>query len=147
MIDTGLNGKVALITGANHGIGSATAKALAAQGAKVFISFYREATRYSGEELKQAQAAGIGGDVLYRARQQQSADATIESIRSQGGVAQAYEADLSNPDNIPRLFDLCQTNLGDVDVLVNNHTYCVSETFDPARVTKKDGGVRLTTVA
>jgi 3-oxoacyl-[acyl-carrier protein] reductase len=147
MIDTGLNGKVVLITGANHGIGSATAKALAAQGAKVFISFYREASRYSEGELRQAQAAGIGGDALYRAMQQQSADSTVEHIRSHGGVAHAHEADLANPDNIPLLFDLCEANLGQVDVLVNNHTFCVAETFDATRVTQEGIGVQLTTAA
>jgi len=147
MIDTRLKGKIVLITGANHGIGAAAAKALAAQGAKVFISFYREATPYSEDELRQAQAAGIGGDVLYRAMQQQSADRLVEGIRGQGGVALAHEADLANPDNIPLLFDVCEANMGDVDVLVNNHTFCVSETFDPARVKEERGGVRLTTAA
>ena len=35
MIDPKIKGKIALIKGANHGIGAATAKALAEQGAKV----------------------------------------------------------------------------------------------------------------
>ncbi|QLC23811.1 3-oxoacyl-ACP reductase FabG [Parasphingopyxis algicola] len=50
-----LSGKTALVTGASGGIGSAIAKALAAQGAKVALSGTRD------EALK-AVAAAIGGD-------------------------------------------------------------------------------------
>ena len=74
MIDAQLEGKVALITGANHGIGAATAKALAAQGARVFITYYLPDCPYSDEELDEARREGVGGERLYHARQQQSGD-------------------------------------------------------------------------
>lgn len=147
MIDPKLENKVVLITGANHGIGAATAKAFAAQGAKVFITYYRERCRYSEDELKQAREAGIGGDILYRAMQQQTADPIVRHIHAQGGTAIAHEADLANTSNIPLLFDKCEGELGPVDVLVNNHTYCVAETFDPALVTEKGWGIHLPTAA
>ena len=43
MIDTGLKNRVALITGVNnpYGIGAATAKAFAIEGAEVFVSYMR----------------------------------------------------------------------------------------------------------
>ncbi len=41
MIDTGLKNRVVLITGANHGIGAATAKAFAREGASVFLNYLR----------------------------------------------------------------------------------------------------------
>jgi len=39
MLNTGLKDRVAVVTGANHGIGSATAKLFALEGAKVFITY------------------------------------------------------------------------------------------------------------
>jgi 3-oxoacyl-[acyl-carrier protein] reductase len=147
MIDPQLRGKVALITGANHGIGAAAAKAFAAQGCKVLITYYRDQCRYSEEELQKAREAGAGGDLLYRAMQQQSADPLVGDVREQGGVAVAREADLGNAENIPLLFDLCEAELGPVDILVNNHTTCVLETFDPALVTAEGSGIHLPTAA
>jgi 3-oxoacyl-[acyl-carrier protein] reductase len=145
MIDPQLAGKVVLITGANHGIGAATARAFSAQGSSVFITFYREVSRYSEEELQNAQEAGVGGDALHQAMQQKSAGALVQHIRDQGGIAVAREADLADADNIPLLFDVCEAELGPVDVLVNNHTYCVLETFDPACVTEQGSGIFLPT--
>ncbi|MDH5506011.1 MAG: SDR family oxidoreductase, partial [Anaerolineae bacterium] len=127
----------------NHGIGAATAIALAAQGAKVFISYFRAACAYSADELARAKEAGVGSDALYRAMQQQPADWVVEKIRSLQGAALAFEADLADPNNIPLLFDRCERELGPVDILVNNHTACSLETFDPAMISDRDGGVRL----
>ena len=143
MIDPQLLGRVVLITGANHGIGAATARAFSAQGAKVFISYYRDACRYTDDELQQAREANVGGDRLYRAGQQQSAEPIVQQIRSRGGEACAWQADLGDPLNVPSLFDRCEAELGPVDVLVTNHTHCSADTFDPARVSDDGAGVRL----
>lgn len=147
MIDPQLADRVVLITGANHGIGAATARAFAAQRAKVFITYYREVCRFTEKELQQARSAGIGGPALYAANQQQAPGPLIQEIVAQGGTAVAREADLGDPENIPRLFEQCEGELGPVDVLVDNHTHCVLETFDPGRVTDQGYGIHLTTAA
>ena len=147
MIDPQLQGKTVLITGANHGIGAATARAFAAQGSQVCITYYREPCPYTAEELEQARQSATGGDALYRAMQQQSAEPLVEHIRAQGGVAVAHEADLGDPETIPHLFDFCARQLGPVDILVNNHTYCVLETFDPARTSQEESGIFLISAA
>lgn len=134
MIDPLLKDKVVFITGANHGIGAATARAFAAQGARVFITAYRSPTPFSADDLQEARRIGMGGELLYTAMQQLPAGSVAEEICAAGGTAAAWEADLSHPDNIPLLFDRCEAELGAVDVLVNNHTVDILETFDPERV-------------
>jgi 3-oxoacyl-[acyl-carrier protein] reductase len=143
MIDPQLTDKVVLITGANHGIGAATARAFAAQGAKVFISYFREATNYSDEELAVAKTEAIGGDKLYRAFQRQTADELVEEIRSAGGQAAAMEADLGDVASVPALFDACEAAFGPVDVLINNHTVCILETFDPSLTSNEGATISL----
>jgi 3-oxoacyl-[acyl-carrier protein] reductase len=143
MIDPGLEGVVALVTGANHGIGAATARALAGQGARVFAAYFRPPCARGEEELARASAAGVGGPLLYWARQQQSADAVVQDIRQQGGAAAAREADLAEPRNIHGVFEECEATLGPVGVLVNNHTHGAKDTFDPAAVSAEGLGVDL----
>ncbi len=136
MIDSGLDCKIALITGANHGIGAATARTMAAQGAKVYVAYYLPSSEYTQGELEEARRSGVGGDRLYHAMHQQTGDAVADDIRSRGGIATAGEFDLGDASSIPRLFDACESELGPVDILVSNHTHDTLETFDPASVTE-----------
>lgn len=147
MLDPQMAGKVALITGANHGIGAAAALALAEQGADIFITYYRPPAHHSPEELRAARKAGIGGPLLYEANQQQSSRAVVEAIRRLGTRALAQEADLTDSAVIGRLYDICEARLGPVDILVTNHTHCVPETFDPALVSENGSDVRLISAA
>lgn len=135
MVNYNLDNKVVLITGANHGIGATTARMFAKQGAKVFITYYRPDCTFSKEELEEARRIGVGGDLLYSAMQQQSADVVLNQIRDHGGIATAEEMDLGNVENIEKLFNLCEEKIGPPDILIINHTHCVLETFDPALAT------------
>lgn len=83
MIDPQLNGRVAIVTGANHGIGAVTDRALAAQGANVFITYHLLDSPYSDEELDEALHAGVGGDRLCMALQGQPGEVVDGSSTSQ----------------------------------------------------------------
>jgi 3-oxoacyl-[acyl-carrier protein] reductase len=122
MIDTGLKDKVVLITGANNpvGIGAATARAFARQGAHVCITYLRLAPEAHGITAEAAQEATAPGLPLYHALRTRTADEVVQSIRASGGRAEAREADLTDPDGVPRLFDWAEASFGPVDVLVNN---------------------------
>lgn len=131
MIDTGLRNKVALVTGANHGIGAATARAFAIEGAKVFINYLRLSPEDYGISKRVADQATTTGAAFYRARQAVSADKVVQEIQDNGGQTQAWEADLAAPATIPQLFDRVEEAFGPVEVLVNNATHCRTDTFTP----------------
>lgn len=128
MIDTGLKGKVVLITGGNnpYGIGAATAKALASQGAKVFIQYLR-----SSSQTVEASKVRVPGEAFYRVQQTKSVDEVVRAIRERGSQAEAWEADLSDPAVVPELFDRAEKAFGPVEVLINNAAHCQPDTFIP----------------
>jgi len=88
-----LNGKVALVTGASRGIGRAIAVQLAKAGAAVVINYSNSA----GEAQK-----------------------VVTEIKAGGGSALAIQADISQVQEIVRLFDETIAHFGKLDVLVNN---------------------------
>jgi len=133
MIDPELRDKVVIVTGASHGIGAATAIAFARQGAKVLVNYFRPAAEaYGSISDEEARNATEPGRAMYYKRQTQSADEVVRAIRDLGGVCCQWEADLADPENIPKLFDKAEAELGPVDILVNNAAYGKCDTFVPS---------------
>jgi NAD(P)-dependent dehydrogenase (short-subunit alcohol dehydrogenase family) len=104
--------KVMLITGASRGIGAKTAQLAAAQGWRVAVNYINNET---------------------------AANEVIRSIEVQGGQAQAFQADVSDSDQVDRLFNDVDQAFGRLDVLVNNagilETFSITEAT-PAKVTR-----------
>lgn len=128
-MDTGLRNRVVMITGAQHGIGAATAKAFAAEGAAVFLHFFRIRTKI--ERASRSEAPGLE---LFLQGQGQTADAVVQEIRARGGRAASWECDLSQPDNVSILFQNAEAALGPVEVLVNNAAYWEDDSFLPPEI-------------
>ena len=87
-----LNGKVAIITGGNSGVGAATALKFVSEGAKVVITARREAQL---EEVA-AKIREIGGEVL------------------------PVVSDISKPEDAKKVVAEAMANFGKIDILINN---------------------------
>ncbi len=117
----GMARHTAIVTGANHGIGAATAVALAARGCGVLCAFW-PVRDFADPGIPQA----------YRDHRAGGADAVVAEIEAAGGRAVPVRADLSDPASAAALFDLAEERLGPVDILVNNATGWLADTFTPA---------------
>jgi 3-oxoacyl-[acyl-carrier protein] reductase len=118
-----LDGRVAVVSGANHGIGAATAVALAALGADVAVAYLS----YTPTDHDPGRPAA------YRAQREQGPEATIAAIEAAGRRAHAIEADLTDADAPRRVFAEAEAALGPVSILVNNASAWRKDTFAPAR--------------
>ena len=104
-----LAGRVAVVTGANHGIGAATAVALAHLGADVAVTYLRL-------ELDD----DPGRPPAYAAARRADVTDVLAAIEAAGAGGMAVEADLANPGSPARIFAVAEERLGPVSILVNN---------------------------
>ena len=91
-----LAGKVAVVTGASRGIGRAIVERLAQDGASVIVNYATSA---------------------------EQAKVVVAGIRDKGGRAMAVQADISNMQDIRRLFHITMGRFERLDILVANAGY------------------------
>ena len=116
MIDYGLKGKVALVTGTNNpqGIGAATALAFAREGArpvlvykKVFRPFDEGKTKENGPDRYYKANAGNG-------------EAVAEKLEEMNADFLLLESDISREESVKEIFSAVMARYGRIDILVNN---------------------------
>jgi len=112
---SGLEGKVAIVTGAGRGIGKAVSLSLAQAGCRVVLA----------------------------ARTREQIEAAREEILAKGGQALAVAADLTLDEDIQRLVEASQAQWGAVDVLINNAGWGKRASVAAANVADWDRTFRL----
>jgi 3-oxoacyl-[acyl-carrier protein] reductase len=111
-----LEGKTALVTGGSRGIGAAIAKRLAADGARVAITY-----------SKGADTAGL----------------VVKAIESAGGRAFAIQADATDPKAVQAAVERTVGALGKLDVLVNNAGTAIPKKFEETTLEELDQVINL----
>ena len=106
-----LAGKVALVTGGSRGIGAAIAKRLAADGAKVAITYAKDA---------------------------KAASAVVEAIELSGGKAIAIQADAADAKSVTEAVEKAVAGFGRLDVLVNNAGTAIPKPFEKTTLEEMD---------
>ena len=111
-----LEGKTALVTGASRGIGAAIAKRLAADGARVAITYSK------------------GAD---------AAASVVKSIEAAGGKAIAIQADATDSAAVKAAIEKTVSALGKLDVLVNNAGTAIPKKFEETTLEELDQVIDL----
>jgi NAD(P)-dependent dehydrogenase (short-subunit alcohol dehydrogenase family) len=101
-MDLGLRGKTAIITGGSDGLGLATARRLAAEGAAVAICG-RDADRLAG---------------------------AAAALRTDGAAVLEVACDVTSPEELERLVSSTLARFGGIDILVNNAGTSAARGFD-----------------
>jgi NAD(P)-dependent dehydrogenase (short-subunit alcohol dehydrogenase family) len=102
-----LSGKVALVTGGSRGIGAATARALADEGANVAISYVASPEK---------------------------AEAVVAELETKGISAHAFKADQASPADVEQLVADVAKHFGRLDILVNNAGVAVGGAVDDPNI-------------
>jgi len=106
-----LNSKVALVTGGSRGIGAAIAKRLAADGARVAITYAKDAV---------------------------AASAVVKAIELNGGKAVAIQADAADTEAVRSAVEKAVATLGRLDILVNNAGTAIPKKFEDTTLEELD---------
>src|ERR1700676_208214 len=104
-------GKVALVTGGSRGMGAAIAKRLAADGARVAITYAKDAN---------------------------AASSVVKAIEGAGGKAIAIQADAVDAEAIKGAVQKTVAAFGGIDVLVNNAGTAIPKTFEETTLEELD---------